>query len=398
MTPLAIEYCSDFPSISGYGHAARAHARALIEQGVDVRCTVHRHDTIQCQDDVFDAFWKNWWPVISTKKDARPIRLIHETPEFFRQRPGYNIGMVAWETDRIPDYPIGGSPQNNWVAQMNSMQEIWTFCHSAKKAFVDSGVKVPVHVFGHPMDHELYMPGDRDYAWNYSDEIKTRFRFITNGQLSERKNFAELLLAYIVEFSGKDRDKVALLFKTYQNDFSNDQRKAVEEYVRGVRALTKIPLELQPPIYLSTNLIPEEMMPHFYTSGDVFVWTSRGEGFALPLAESMLCGVPVITHTFSSMGDLVNEKNGFTYDHLVAPVLGMPHVPWYTSMQNWAQPDVNDLRRKMRYCFEHQDVVKSRGKRARQDMIDWFSYTAVGQRMVGRLQEISAQLTATARG
>jgi glycosyltransferase involved in cell wall biosynthesis len=47
---------------------------------------------------------------------------------------------------------------------------------------------------------------------------------------------------------------------------------------------------------------------------DVFLFTSKNEGFPLVLLESMVCKVPVVSHYFPSANELVeNNKTGFIY-------------------------------------------------------------------------------------
>jgi hypothetical protein len=38
---------------------------------------------------------------------------------------------------------------------------------------------------------------------------------------------------------------------------------------------------------------------------------------------------------------------------------------------NWATPDINSLRKQMRWAFEHQDKIKEMGNQALEDSKNW---------------------------
>tara|TARA_R110000868_G_scaffold123472_4_gene326966 strand:+ start:2583 stop:4400 length:1818 start_codon:yes stop_codon:yes gene_type:complete len=58
--------------------------------------------------------------------------------------------------------------------------------------------------------------------------------------------------------------------------------------------------------------LPDEMMAALYSTMDVLLAPSHGEGFGVPLIEAQACGVPVIVSDFSSQSELVGS--GFLVD------------------------------------------------------------------------------------
>lgn len=50
---------------------------------------------------------------------------------------------------------------------------------------------------------------------------------------------------------------------------------------------------------------PEEDLVGLYNAADVFITTSRGEGFGLTIAEALACGVPVIAQNVSAIPEVV---------------------------------------------------------------------------------------------
>lgn len=53
--------------------------------------------------------------------------------------------------------------------------------------------------------------------------------------------------------------------------------------------------------------VPEDELPLFYNSADLFVFPSIYEGFGLPPLEAMACGLPVITSNASSLPEVVGD-------------------------------------------------------------------------------------------
>lgn len=50
---------------------------------------------------------------------------------------------------------------------------------------------------------------------------------------------------------------------------------------------------------------PQERLHTLYNAADVFITTSRGEGFGLTIAEALSCGVPVIAQNISAIPEVV---------------------------------------------------------------------------------------------
>ena len=55
---------------------------------------------------------------------------------------------------------------------------------------------------------------------------------------------------------------------------------------------------------LLAGYVPEEEKAALYTGAEVFCYPSRYEGFGLPVAEAMACGVPVVTTTGGSLPEV----------------------------------------------------------------------------------------------
>ena len=64
-----------------------------------------------------------------------------------------------------------------------------------------------------------------------------------------------------------------------------------------------------------TGIIPEEDLPGLFAGADAFLYPTLFEGFGLPVAEAMACGVPVLTSSTSALQEIAGG-----YAYLVDPM------------------------------------------------------------------------------
>jgi len=183
-------------------------------------------------------------------------------------------------------------------------------------------------------------------------EIKRsdKFTFICNkgwrGGYEDRGGVAYVLKAFSEEFK-KDED-VELILKL--NPAYIDQRKMFEELDKlnlpKDRASIKVNIQ---------NMTPQELAV-MYNEGDVFVCATRAESFNLPGLEAMACGLPNIQTGYGGQCDYIKPLvNGtlvsYTLDDVKNDIM-------YEGIK-WAIPNIDDLKKEMRYAFDNQDKIKA---------------------------------------
>lgn len=123
-----------------------------------------------------------------------------------------------------------------------------------------------------------------------------------NGQI-HRKAFAENLLAF------------AIHQKKYPDSYLYIHSEPSKVYNGfGLDVLIKmsgIPKDnvLFPDSFALREGFTEEQMAAFYSSFDVLLSTSYGEGFGIPTVEAQACGTRVITSNFAASADLASEDS-----------------------------------------------------------------------------------------
>jgi len=110
------------------------------------------------------------------------------------------------------------------------------------------------------------------------------------GAIQTRKNIPRLLSAFAQLKSARNLPH-KLLIVGPKAWLSSEAFRALEN--NGARKDVHV-----------TGYVPQEDLPYFYNSADLFVYASMCEGFGLPVAEAMACGTPTITSQGSSLEEI----------------------------------------------------------------------------------------------
>jgi glycosyltransferase involved in cell wall biosynthesis len=123
-----------------------------------------------------------------------------------------------------------------------------------------------------------------------------------NGQI-HRKAYAENLLAF------------AMHLKKYPNSYLYIHSEPTRGYggfdLAVLLKMVGIPKDnvLIPDIYELRQGMSEDYLRAAYSSFDVLLSTSYGEGFGIPTVEAQACGTRVITSNFAASADLAGEDS-----------------------------------------------------------------------------------------
>jgi glycosyltransferase involved in cell wall biosynthesis len=336
---------------SGLGIASKAYMQALIRQGVSVRRGSRE-------------------PGIRPARGSavKQVLIYHYLPHSINmaaERKHYDriILNTVWETTRIP---------NSWKPYMNQFDAVFVPSRQNKRALLDSGVKVPIFIIPHGVNTSVYRP---DYPKPRLAGYEGRFVFVSVFGFQHRKNPEGLLRAYWEEFSEKDR--VLLFIKTSgcgEAETEASIKSRIQRYKESLGLNKKTA-----PVMLLGRHVSQSQMKGIYRLGDAFVLPTRGEGVGLPFLESLASGVPVIATGWGGHMDFLNGGNSFPISYkLKNPGAGMSgrHViaPKFSHIfaqkgQLWAEPELSDIRRKMRAAYGNPLLCKRKGQKGRQDML-----------------------------
>jgi glycosyltransferase involved in cell wall biosynthesis len=125
-------------------------------------------------------------------------------------------------------------------------------------------------------------------------------RLLFVGGLIWRKGIDLLLSAYLRAF--RSTDDVTLVLK----DFGGRGPYVPQEALARVREIQADPRA--PRILHLTDSLSDADMPRLYAACDALVQPYRGEGFCLPIAEAMACGLPAIVPDRGAARDFCDAR------------------------------------------------------------------------------------------
>lgn len=370
---MIVKYCGPALDYSGYGEANRHDIGALTAADILVIGEYTRH----CLEIAEFGDLGELARKCAQHSGDYQIKIIHTTPNIYGKfmEPGkYHIGRVFWETDKLPPAFARGC---------ELMDELWTGSEFNAEAIRKAGVTKPIHIIPEAIKTDDVTP-DPFIIQNTDD-----FKFYSIFEWTNRKNPQALLEAYWREF--EDVKGVSLTLKVYMDNFTPQKK----DDLRAKFADLKVALGLKSyaPVYIYTHLMSRSEVHRFHKTFDCYVSAHRGEGWGIPQMEAMLMGKPIISTRCGGIHEYIGGSSHLISCKMV-PVTGVDrNNQWYLPDQNWAEVDMDELRKAMRWQFEHREESGKMGALAKQTVIDKFSLPVVGGIMRKRLEEISSHLT-----
>ena len=236
-----------------------------------------------------------------------------------------------------------GSLPVSWLPHARSGRRNLGLLIYVKDVYVRSGAPAElVHVVPLGVDVQAFHPECPPLAL----KTKKRFKFLFVGGTIFRKGFDVLLAAYARAFRRKD--DVCLVVKDFCTTTVYEGQTAAKQIAQFQADVNAPEIE-----YLDCNLTPEAMSG-LYCACDCLTHPYRGEGFGLPIAEAMSCGLPVIVTGMGAAMDFCNVTNAFLIparkqyfrsNHV--DYLETVDLPWL------AEPDRRLLCELLRFVYAH---------------------------------------------
>ncbi len=217
----------------------------------------------------------------------------HEWPPSFIPPPeGHWVIIQPWEFGSVP---------RSWVEPMSTLvDDVWAYSRFVRDCYIAGGVPAErLHVVPLGIDRKRFYPGAKPFP------LKTTkpFRFLFVGGTIHRKGIDVLLKAYTETFAADD--PVCLVIKDI-GGASFYRAQTARQRIQELRADARS-AEIE---YLEEEIDDDEVAGLF-TACHCLVQPYRGEGFCLPIAQAMACGLPVIVTGSGPALDYCTEENAF---------------------------------------------------------------------------------------
>ncbi len=373
---------------TGYGAASREYVFALERHGVDVKIETYKWGPSFIK---MDRRMKERLSHLIKKSDAtdkRKILIYHSPPwkintKRERKRFDHLILNTVWEAARIP---------RSWLSTIDQFDAACVPSHHNREIMINSGVRIPVFLVPHGTEANKFQPGNRKLVIK---EAEGKFIFVSVFDFNHRKNPETLLKAYWEEFTFDDR--VALVIKTAKTYWDGHQKQSVGRKILEYKKKLGFGDETAP-LFILSGVLNDNDLTGVYTLGNAFVLPTRGEGVGMPFMEALASGIPVIATGWGGQMDFLNEKNSFLIDYrLKYPGISMNseqaissvYREWFEEEdQLWAEPNIRDLKKAMRYAYDNPNLCWKKGRRGRKDMLQ-LSWDKAGSAFIQVIEKVT---------
>lgn len=414
---LNLVYLSQFRDSSGYAVAARGYIRALdsyIQSAeIDINLKIHTimvENTNSLTDEETDLLekyeFKTTDEVFATSQQEyillwhQPAPMITLGDAYAQKDPAWacakllienaakNINITVWEADKLPDLWVD-KVYKRYDTSAVIVPSSWNQEVFSKQIGDRNCYLVP-----HTLDESIVQPSSLPLL----NGLKDKFVVFAMSQWQNRKGFDKLIQAFCMEF-GNQEDAV-LIIKTYGVLMFNypqtpeEQAQKIAQEIVNYKQSVYLEGAKSPrsSILLIPNVVPYSEISAIFERADLFALLTRGEGFGLPIAESLLHGTPVLVPDTGGHIDYIHPDAAFFVEGHWSPYV---YKPEYTCDMNWYEPHVISAREKFREAYNlwKEGTLNNKGTIGR-DHFKTIGYdkNTIGKRMLDVVYKEAASL------
>lgn len=233
----------------------------------------------------------------------------------------YRIGYWAWELPEAPDWQRGCE---------DIVHEIWT-----PSAFARGGL---AKRFGHPIQIVPHFIPPRPARRRTMSGPFTVLTLADSRSSFARKNPAGAVAAFARAFGRSNAARLVLKL----NGPAADARLIYGEFAAA------------PNIEIVQGHLDENALSALFASADVLLSLHRAEGFGLPMAEAMACGIPVVATGWAGNAEFMTDKDSILVPYRLEPVSDTTVYSGYRHSL-WAEPDIDFAAQALKKLAEDRD-------------------------------------------
>lgn len=308
---------------NGYTYASRNLVRELKKTNLDLRT----------HEDYLPQFNPPKLPpglgyFVRFEINDVPVLINNQLPLHFLKPVDYrgaNVGFCYWETNRLPD---------QFVSELNQMDEVWTTSRWARDVFIDSGVDVPVIDFNLGVNTDIYELQEK--------APEGKFVFMSIGGPSTRKNSQMVVDAFLSLYEGNSDYHLIV-----KSSGPSDARLIRDGHNFGA-------VSNHPQIDVVDYELSEQDLSAMYDRAHCVVYPTSGEGWGMMPFQAIAKGIPTICTDATACTEFAHMSVPLDYEWGTDNMTGI-----YDGCGTWAIPDFDDLCDKMVYVAKNHKEVKN---------------------------------------
>lgn len=315
-----------------------------------------------------------------------------------------NIGVFAWEFDKIIEEDIDNNPFINQKRMLSLLDEIWVPSSYTQKVLKTYGFDktyfipapiIPHHsinedsienLIGDSLSLKLHsLPVNQEKITSLKnnidlDQVSKTYMAILNPW-DYRKNIVGLLRTF-QEFATKHSDVLFLIKVIIDNKTT---------HLNNINEILYLDLggeDLKSDnIFFISEYLSDDLLYSLYKSVDYYYNLSFAEGQFLPILEAMSVGTVAISPDSTAMGDYINSENSFVVPSRL--VKCNPKSNAFQSDQfNWYEPDLSIALEQLEYSYQiTKDEYEDKSKKAIKKVQEVYGIDAIFKKIKARLDE-----------
>jgi glycosyltransferase involved in cell wall biosynthesis len=280
------------------------------------------------------------------------------------------IGPYGWEESKFPDEYV------SWFNTKLTM--IFSMSLYVERLLADNGVGVPIVTTGVIVENILNIESK-----GFNFELPSGFRLLHISSAFPRKGVDILLSAFD---SLETTKEFSLIIKTFQNPHNNIISQLENlNYTLEVMYEKDVYLYLknQRKILLINKDISQEQIKYLYQNTNLLVAPSFGEGFGLPMAESMLLELPVLTTKYGGQTDFCTPETSWLLD------FDFKYAITHMNLENslWAVPKISSIQNKiLKISSLSKDELQKKTYLGKRNILYKYSSQKVSQNIINALK------------